>query len=98
MGFFDRPLFDFNGDGEVDGFETYLGLQMMASSRQKAIALTGDDTFYAESDALEEDDDELMDEIEMAGLDADELEYMDEDERREALEDAELDPDDYDEF
>jgi hypothetical protein len=35
-------------------------------------------------------------ELEMAGLDEDELELMDEDERREALEDAGLDPDDYD--
>lgn len=85
MGFFDRDLFDFNGDGKVDGFETYVGLQMMAGSRQEAIALTGDDTFYTGSDSLEEDEDEL----------ADELEYMDEDERREALEDAGLDPDDY---
>lgn len=88
MGFFDRDAFDFNGDGKVDGFETYVGLQMMAGSRQEAIALTGDDTFYTGSDSLEEDEDEL----------ADELEYMDEDERREALEDAGLDPDDYDEF
>ena len=40
----------------------------------------------------------MADELEMAGLDVDELEYMDEDERREALEDAGLDPDDYDEF
>ena len=32
----------------------------------------------------------------MAGLDIDELADMDEDERREALEDAGLDPDDYD--
>ena len=87
MGFFDRDLFDFNGDGEVDGFETYVGLQMMAGSRQEAIALTGDDTFYTGSDDIEEDD-ELVDE----------LEYMDEDERRKALEDAGLDPDDYDEF
>ena len=86
MGFFDRDVFDFNGDGKVDGFETYVGLQMMAGSRQEAIALTGDDTFYTGSDSLEEDEDEL----------ADELEYMDEDERREALEDAGLDPDDYD--
>lgn len=85
MGFFDRDVFDFNGDGKVDGFETYVGLQIMASSRQEAIALTGDDTFYTGSDSLEEDEDEL----------ADELEYMDEDERREALEDAGLDPDDY---
>ena len=76
MGFFDRDLFDFNGDGKVDGFETYVGLQMMAGSRQEAIALTGDDTFYTGSDSLEED----------------------EDERREALEDAGLDPDDYDDF
>lgn len=98
MGFFDRPLFDFNGDGEVDGFETYVRLQMMASSRQETIALTGDDTFYAGSDALEEDDDELMDEIEMVGLDMDELADMDEDERREALQDAGLDPDENDDF
>ena len=40
--------------------------------------------------------DELDDDINAAGLDATELEYMDEDERREALEDAGLDPDDYD--
>lgn len=97
MGFFDRDLFDFNGDGKVDGFETYVGLQMMASSRQEAIALTGDDTFYTGSDDLGEDD-ELVDELEMAGLGLDELVDMDEDERRDALEDAGLDPDDYDEF
>lgn len=88
MGFFDRDPFDFNGDGKTDGFETYVGLQMMAGSRQEAIALTGDDTFYTGSDSLEEDEDEL----------ADELENMVEDECREALEDAGLDPDDYDDF
>ena len=98
MGFFDRDLFDFNGDGKTDAFEAEVELQMMAGSRQEAIALTGDDTFYTGSDSLEEDEDELADELEMAGLDVDELEYMDEDERREALEDAGLDPDDYDEF
>ena len=98
MGFFDRDLFDFNGDGKTDAFEAEVELQMMASSRQEAIALTGDDTFYTGSDSLEENEDELADELEMAGLDVDELEYMDEDERREALEDAGLDSDDYDEF
>ena len=91
MGFFDRDVFDFNGDGKTDGFETYVGLQMMAGSRQEAIALTGDDTFYTGSDSLEEDEDELADELEMAGLDIDELADMDEDERREALEDADMD-------
>lgn len=97
MGFFDKDIFDFNGDGKIDAFEADVELQMMAGSRQEAIALTGDDAFYTGSDDLEEDD-ELADEFEMAGLDVDELEYMDEDERREALEDAGLDPDDYDEF
>ena len=99
MGFFDRDLFDFNGDGKTDAFEAEVELQMMAGSRQEAIALTGDDTFYTGSDSLEEDEDELADELEMVGLDLDELADMDEDERREALEDAGLDPDDYgDEF
>ena len=37
-----------------------------------------------------------MDELEMNGIDSIEFEFMDEDERREALEDAGLDPDDYD--
>lgn len=35
-------------------------------------------------------------EFELSGLDADELEFMDADERREVLEEAGLDPDDYD--
>ena len=95
MGFFDRDLFDFNRDGKVDAFELDVSLQMMAGSREEAIRLTGDDTFYTGSDTLEEEDD-LEDELEMAGLDIDELSDMDEDERREALEDAGLDPDDYD--
>lgn len=99
MGFFDRDVFDFNGDGKTDAFEAEAELQMMASSRQEAIALTGDDTFYTGSDSLEEDEDELAGELEMAGLDIDESVDIDEDERREALEDAGLDPDDYgDEF
>ena len=42
---------------------------------------------------------DVVDELEMAGLDIDELADMDEDERREARDDAGLDPDDYeDEF
>lgn len=97
MGLFDRDIFVFNGDRKTDGFEAEVELQMMASSRQEAIALTGDDTFYIGSDDLEEDD-EIVDELEMSGLDIDELADVDEDERREALEDAGLDPDDYDEF
>lgn len=36
------------------------------------------------------------DELVSAGIDVDELELMDEDERRQTIEDAGLDPDDYD--
>lgn len=80
MGFFDRPLFDFNGDGETDFMEWSIGMQMTASSRQEAIDLTGDDAFYPGIDTLEEYED-------------DELELVDEDERHEILEEAGLDTD-----
>ena len=68
-------------------FETFVEMQMMAESRQEAIDLTGDDTFYIGTDEIEE--------LNEAGLDYDELDMMDEDERREALEDAGLDPDEF---
>ena len=94
MGVFDRPLFDFNGDGKTDFMEWSVGMQMTASSRQEAIDLTGDDTFYPGSDTLEEDDDEL----DLYGLDRDDLEMMDEEDMRIDLEDAGPEPDNYDDF
>ena len=94
MGVFDRPLFDFNGDGKTDFMEWSVGMQMTACSRQEAIDLTGDDTFYPGSDTLEEDDDEL----DLYGLDRDDLEMMDEEDMRIDLEDAGLEPDNYDDF
>lgn len=88
MGFFDKPLFDFNRNGKTDGFELFVGMQMMANSCR--------DDFDTDGDIFE--DNELIEELEMAGLDLDDLADMDEEERREALEDAGLDPDDFDEF
>ena len=44
----------------------------------------------------DDEDDEMLEELELEGLDYDELSFMDEAERREALEDAGLDADDYD--
>ena len=41
-------------------------------------------------------DDEVKLELELSGLDLDELEFMDADERRKTLQDAGLDPDEYD--
>lgn len=55
MGFFDRPLFDLNGDGKTDALEMMAGIQMTASSRKEAIELTGDDTFYIGDDSDEDD-------------------------------------------
>lgn len=82
---------DFNKDGEVDAAEEFMGMEMLCSSREEHEALFGDAGDF-DDDSSEDIDDEL----EMAGLDHDGLEFMDEDERREALEDAGLDPDDYD--
>lgn len=58
MGFFDRPLFDFNGDGKTDAFEMMVGMQMTATSREDAINLTGDDTSYIGDDDDDESDDD----------------------------------------
>ncbi len=70
-GFF-GDLFDFNHDGNLDGFERAADFAAFASMMDQE------------------------DKVAEAGLDLSDFEYMDEDERREALEDAGLDPDDYD--
>lgn len=74
-GFF-GGLFDFDGNGKMDIFESAAEFMFI-------------------NDML---NDEKADEITAAGLDMDELSCMEEYERRTALEDAGLDPDDFDEF
>ena len=51
---------------------------------------------FSSLNELLKDDSEERTELELSGLDPDELEFMDPDERREVLEDAGLDPDEYD--
>lgn len=51
---------------------------------------------FEDEDDIDDFDDLDEDELEAAGLDYMDLSLMDEDERREVLEDAGLDPDDYD--
>jgi hypothetical protein len=89
---FDDDWRDLNGDGEIDGAELMFGEEMLCTSREEHEALFGDAGDFGEES--EDEDDEL----ELAGLDRFDLEMMDEDERREALEDAGLDPDDFDSF
>lgn len=83
---------DLNGDGEIDGAEMMFAAEMLCGSKEEHVALFGDAGDF--EDGCEEDDFEL--DAVIAGIDVDELELLDEDERREVLEDAGLDPDDYD--
>lgn len=72
-------LFDFNHDGKLDAFERTTEISFIA-------------------DIMEEDCGEINQDREdfaTVGLDMNELELMDDDGRREALEEAGLDPDDY---
>lgn len=82
----------FNGDGEIDGAERMLVGEMLCSSREEHFALFGDAGDLGGSC----EDDDLEFDAAITGLDVDELELIDEDERRESLEEAGLDPDDYD--
>lgn len=52
--------------------------------------------FITSTEGEDENDEEGLTELELAGIDPIELEYMDMDKRREILEDAGLNPDDFD--
>ena len=92
-GFFGN-LFDFNRDGKLDSFERAADFAAFASlvsknddNEEKMSEITDKKATFGDFS----DDDFLEDD-----LDYDELSYMDEDERNELLEDAGLDPDDFD--
>ena len=80
---FGNTPFDLNHDGHIDDGEW---------------AFINDTLFSDDSSSNIDEDDEIDDELEMAGLSRDDLEMMDPDERREALEDAGFDADDFDDF
>ena len=77
-------MFDLNRDGKLDSMERATEFMVYNKVTKKNY-----DEGY---DDFEED---IEDELEMAGLDYEELLFMDEDERIEALEDAGLNLDDY---
>ena len=72
-------FFDLDSDGVLNPIEQ--GFELDFLERQM------------KEDELSYETDE--DDLELDGLDLDDLEYMDEDERREALEEAGYDPDDF---
>ena len=86
-----RDWIDLNGDGEIDGSEMMFAGEMLCTSREEHEALFGD-----AGDFEDDTKDDLEIDAMAAGLDIGELELMDPDDRAEALEEAGLDPDDYD--
>ncbi|MGN0353871.1 MAG: hypothetical protein ACI4EI_02205 [Muricoprocola sp.] len=77
---FDK-MFDFNRDGKLDNWERAAQFQFM----DKMLSEDSGSSDYDDSDVFGN-----------AGFDYDELEMMDPEERREVLEDAGLDPNEYD--
>lgn len=71
--------FDFDWDGTLDDGEAMFALN----------------TFGAMADARSSEEEKSLYELAAAGVDVATFDFMDEDERREAIEDAGLDPDDY---
>ena len=86
-----RNWMDLNGDGDIDGAEMMFADEMLCTSREEHEALFGDAGDF-EDDAKDDFEIDAM----TAGLDIGELELMDSDARAEVLEEAGLDPDDYD--
>lgn len=86
-----RDWMDLNGDGEIDGTEMMFAEEMLCTSREEHEALFGNAGDF-EDDTKEDFEIDAM----AVGLDAGELEFMDSDESAEILEEAGLDPDDYD--
>lgn len=78
-------MFDLNRDGKLDIGEFALMQHVVFGD------LMGDD-----GGNIGEDRDDEISELKEAGLDIDELEMMDEEERAEALEEAGFDADDFD--
>lgn len=84
---FDK-MFDFNRDGKLDSFERAMQFQFVDEmSREES---------YDSENSWDDDGEDETDVFEDAGLDYDELEFMDPEERREVLEDAGFDPEEFD--
>ena len=86
---FDK-MFDFNRDGKLDSWERAAQFQFMDEM------MKDDEKSIFEDHSSSDFDEDEADVFGDAGLDYDELEFMDPDERREVLEDAGLDPDEFD--
>ena len=86
-------MFDFNRDGHMSAFERAAEFAFLNDlMKEENVDSNSNDEIEEDIEACEN----RLSELEMEGLDIDELEFMDEYDRREAIENAGLDPDDYD--
>lgn len=85
-------MFDFDHDGKLGFFEKAAKRQFINNMMEDNKKKSEPETYQYSSGYTDYDRTEL----EMSGLDPEELEFMDPEERRETLEDAGLDPDEYD--
>jgi hypothetical protein len=90
MGFWDDKvdnpidsMFDFDRDGELNSTEKAMEFDFLSGGNSSNISMS---------------DDDLYQDLSFTGITKDEFELMDDDEKREALEDAGIDVDDYDDF
>ena len=86
-------MFDFNHDGKLDDFEKSAAfatfMSMLEEEKKNKIK-------KSDIDLSDNENEDIETELEADGLDYDELSFMDEDERKDILEECGLDPDDYD--
>lgn len=79
MGLFDGGPYDLDGDGIETDMESFVEMQMLAGSRQEAIDLTGDDSFYCGDDPKDDEDNGFHDEFDDTDDYDDADEYADDD-------------------
>ena len=87
-----RDWMDFDGDGDVDIFDMLIAEDLLRIDEEKHTGLSAD---YDDEDEEDEDEDELEAALLAAGIDRLELRFMYPYEKAEVLEEAGLDPDDY---
>ncbi|MCD8109685.1 MAG: hypothetical protein LUE14_06250 [Clostridiales bacterium] len=89
-------MFDMNHDGKLGPLETSMKWATIAGVMDECTKQKDESDFIDDDLSFDGATNYQRDELEMAGLNPFELEWMDEEERREAMEDVGLDPDDYD--
>ena len=93
-------FFDFDGSGTIEADEAAIGLamleDMMNDNNYSSQTSPYEYSYSFEDDESESDDwSDFTTDLYIAGLDEDDLRWMDEDERYSALEEAGLDPYDF---